>query len=478
MEVIMQNQLETQSVQPKQSLFSLFKQALSSNEQQDLTQGSIGKAAFLLSVPMVLEMMMESVFAITDIFFVSALGPAAISVVGLTEAVITLLYAVAIGLGMAVTATVARRVGEKNIEGANQVAAQTIWIGLGVALAVGIPGSIYAIDILHLMGATAEVASMGEGYTAVMLGGCSSILFLFLFNAIFRGAGDAKIAMKSLWLASGINIVLDPILIFGWGPFPEMGLTGAAVATTIGRSIGVLYQLYHLFSINGKIQIFFHKLKIDLAVIGGILKVSLGGVLQFLIATASWVFLVRIVSHFGSDAVAGYTIAIRIVMFTMLPAWGLSNAAATLVGQNLGAKQATRAEISVWAITKYNLTFMLTVALTFYFFSASIIALFSDSSAVIQSGTQCLQFVAYGYGFYAVGMTLIQAFNGAGDTMTPTIINFICYWLLQIPLAYWLAINLKMGPSGVFAAIPLASLFIAMLAFLVFRKGRWKSKQV
>ena len=237
--------------------------------------------------------------------------------------------------------------------------------------------------------------------------------------------------MKSLWLASGINIVLDPILIFGWGPFPEMGLTGAAVATTIGRSIGVLYQLYHLFSISGKIQIVFNQLKINLPVIGGILKVSLGGVLQFLIATASWVFLVRIVSHFGSDAVAGYTVAIRVVMFTMLPAWGLSNAAATLVGQNLGAKQAARAETSVWVITKYNLVFMLTVACTFYFFSASIIGLLSDNNEVIRYGTQCLQFVAYGYGFYAVGMTLVQAFNGAGDTMTPTAINFVCYWLLQ-----------------------------------------------
>jgi putative MATE family efflux protein len=478
MEISMPNQLNSRSEQPKQSPYSLFKQALSGDNQQDLTKGSIGKAAFLLSVPMVLEMMMESVFAITDIFFVSTLGPEAISVVGLTEAVITLLYAVAIGLGMAVTATIARRVGEKNIEGANQVAAQTIWLGLGVALAVGIPGSIYAIDILHLMGASPDVAEMGEGYTSVMLGGCASILFLFLFNAIFRGAGDAKIAMKSLWLASGINIVLDPILIFGWGPFPEMGLSGAAVATTIGRTIGVLYQLYHLLSISGKIQIYAHKLHIDLAVIGGILKVSVGGVLQFLIATASWVFLVRIVSHFGSDAVAGYTIAIRIVMFTILPAWGLSNAAATLVGQNLGAKQAKRAEESVWAITKYNVAFMLTVALAFYFFSAGIIGLFSNNSEIIQYGTQCLQFVAYGYGFYAVGMTLVQAFNGAGDTMTPTVINFFCYWVLQIPLAYWLAISLEMGPSGVFAAIPLASLFIASTALMIFRKGHWKTKQL
>ncbi|WP_299080962.1 MATE family efflux transporter [uncultured Paraglaciecola sp.] len=461
-----------------QSLFALFKQALSGDNQEDLTKGSIGRAAFLLSVPMVLEMMMESVFAITDIFFVAALGSSAIAVVGLTEGIITLLYAVAIGLGMAVTATVARRVGEDNIDGANHVAAQTIWLGLGVALAVGIPGSIYAIDLLQLMGATKDVALQGEGYASVMFGGCISILFLFLFNAIFRGAGDAKIAMKSLWLASGINIVLDPMLIFGIGPFPEMGLTGAAVATTIGRSIGVLYQLYHLFSIKGKIQVCLDKLKLDFAVIGGLLKVSVGGVLQFLIATASWVFLVRIVSHFGSDAVAGYTVAVRVMMFAILPAWGLSNAAATLVGQNLGANQALRAEQSVWAITKYNLIFMLFVAVVFYLFSSNIIKLFSEDNQVIFYGAQCLELIAYGYGFFAIGMTLVQAFNGAGDTMTPTAINFVCYWLLQIPIAYWLAVTLQMGPSGVFLAISIASFFIAIGSVILFRVGRWKTIQV
>jgi putative MATE family efflux protein len=474
----MPKQHNQQNNQTAESVFGLFKQALRGEQQRDLTQGSIGKAAFLLSVPMVLEMMMESIFAVTDIFFVSALGPQAIAVVGLTEAVITLIYAVAIGLGMAVTATVARRVGEKNINGANQVATQTIWLGLGVALAIGIPGSLYAVDILSLMGATKEVATMGEGYTAVMLGGCVSIIFLFLLNAIFRGAGDARIAMKSLWLASGINIVLDPILIFGWWVFPEMGLTGAAVATTIGRSIGVIYQLYHLFSMSGKIQLFVHKLNIDIAVIWGILKVSFGGVLQFLIATASWVFLVRIVSLFGSDAVAGYTIAIRVVMFTLLPAWGLSNAAATLVGQNLGANQSDRAEQSVWAITKYNLYFMITVAVLFVCFSQSIVGMFTNDSLVIDYATQCLEWVAYGYAFYAIGMSLVQAFNGAGDTMTPTVINFICYWLMQIPIAYWLAISLNMGPKGVFIAIPLASLFIALLSLIMFRKGRWKTQNV
>lgn len=474
----MPNQLNQTVSQTKPHFLQLFKQALRGDQPQDLTQGSIGQAAFLLSVPMVLEMMMESIFAVTDIFFVSALGPEAISVVGLTEAVMTLLYALAIGLGMAVTATVARRVGAKDIAGANQVASQTIWLGLGVALAVGIPGSIFAIDILHLMGASKNVAAMGEGYIAVMLGGCVSIVFLFLLNAIFRGAGDAKIAMKSLWLASGINIVLDPILIFGWGPFPEMGLTGAAVATTIGRSIGVCYQLYHLFSVSGKLQLFITSMLVNVNVMVGILKLSVGGILQFLIATASWVFLVRIVSHFGSDAVAGYTIAIRIVMFTLLPAWGLSNAAATLVGQNLGANQLARAEQSVWTITKYNLSFMLTIAIFLYVFSLPMVRFFSQDPLVIWYASECLGIVAYGYAFYAIGMSLVQAFNGAGDTMTPTVINFISYWAIQIPFAYFLAIDLEMGPKGVFYAIPLASVLIAIFSFALFKKGRWKTKQI
>lgn len=474
----MPNQLNQTVSQTKLHFFQLFKQALRGEQPEDLTQGSIGKAAFLLSVPMVLEMMLESIFAVTDIFFVSALGPEAISVVGLTEAVITLLYALAIGLGMAVTATVARRVGAKDIAGANQVASQTIWLGLGVALAVGIPGSIFAIDILHLMGASKDVAAMGEGYIAVMLGGCVSIVFLFLLNAIFRGVGDAKIAMKSLWLASGINIVLDPILIFGWGPFPEMGLTGAAVATTIGRSIGVCYQLYHLFSVSGKLQLFINNMLLNVNVMVAILKLSVGGILQFLIATASWVFLVRIVSHFGSDAVAGYTIAIRIVMFTLLPAWGLSNAAATLVGQNLGANQLARAEQSVWTITKYNLTFMLTIGIFLYAFSLPMVRFFSQDPQVIWYATACLEIVAYGYAFYAIGMSLVQAFNGAGDTMTPTVINFISYWAIQIPFAYVLAIDLEMGPQGVFYAIPLASVLIAIFSFALFKRGQWKTKQI
>jgi putative MATE family efflux protein len=460
------------------SIVGLFKQALSGNTQEDLTQGSIRRAAFLLSVPMVLEMVMESVFAVTDIFFVSSLGAQAVSVVGLTEAVLTLLYAVAIGLSMAVTATVARRIGEKNVESASRVAVQTLWIGAIAALFIGLIGSHFAIEILTLMGADANVASEGEGYTSIMMGGSITILYLFLINAIFRGAGDASVAMKSLWLASGINIVLDPMLIFGVGPFPEMGLEGAAIATNIGRGVGIAFQLYVLFSFKSRIRIWFNQLAFDWQITASLLKTSIGGVLQFLIATASWVALVRIVSQYGSDAVAGYTIAIRVVMFSILPAWGLSNAAATLVGQNLGAKQSARAEQSVWAIAKYNIAFMVSVAIVFYLFAPEIIGIFINDPVVESYGINCLRYVSYGYGFYALGMVLVQSFNGAGDTMTPTVINFFCYWILQIPLAYMLASYWEFGPNGVFWAIAIAESVIALVAWGTFRKGSWKTKVV
>ncbi|TDF34689.1 MATE family efflux transporter [Alteromonadaceae bacterium M269] len=460
------------------TVFGLFKQALRGNTEQDFTQGSIGQAAFLLSVPMVLEMVMESIFAVTDIFFVSSLGSEAVSVVGLTEAVLTLLYAIAIGLSMAVTATVARRIGEKDVDGASKVAAQTLWVGAITALIIGVFGVHYAIDILKLMGANSTVAEQGESYTSIMMGGSITILYLFLINAIFRGAGDASVAMKSLWLASGINIVLDPMLIFGIGPFPEMGLAGAAVATNIGRGIGIAFQLYVLFSMKSRIKLAFHQLALHWEIVTSLLKTSIGGVLQFLIATASWVALVRIVSEYGSDAVAGYTIAIRVVMFSILPAWGLSNAAATLVGQNLGAQLPARAEKSVWTIAKYNVAFMLLVAFVFYAFAPSIIGLFINDPVVESYGINCLRYVSYGYGFYALGMVLVQSFNGAGDTMTPTAINFVCYWIFQIPLAYGLASFYELGPDGVFLAIAIAESIIALVAFAVFRRGSWKLKTV
>ncbi len=459
------------------SLRQLFKQALK-GEQRDFTSGSIGIAAFLLAVPMVLEMLMESVFAITDIFFVSGLGAEAVAVVGLTEAILTLLYALAIGLSMAVTATIARRYGEKNIEQADIVAGQTLWIGMIVALLVGFIGLNFAEDILIMMGGDDALVQTGKSYTTIMLTGSITILYLFLINAIFRGAGDASVAMRSLWLANGINIVLDPLLIYGVGPFPEMGLTGAAVATTIGRGVGVIYQLNYLFGISGRIKITLRHLLINTTVCFKLIKVSFWGVIQFLIATASWIALVRIVSTYGSDAVAGYTIAIRVIMFAILPAWGLSNAVATLVGQNLGADKPDRAEKSVWRIAKYNIYFLLAVALIFISIPAQIIGLFTEDSNIIAYGVECLRYISYGNGFFALGMILVQAFNGAGDTMTPTKVNFICYWMIQIPLALALAKWLALGPTGVFLSITISQALFALIGWYLFNKGQWKIKMV
>ena len=471
----MTNNLET--TQQKRSIYALFKQALK-GDHKDLTQGSIGVAAFLLAVPMVLEMLMESVFAITDIFFVSGLGAEAVAVVGLTEAVLTLLYAVAIGLSMAVTATIARRYGEKEFDQANIVAGQTLWLGLFIALLVGIIGLNFAEDILILMGGSDAIVAAGKSYTTIMLTGSITILYLFLMNAIFRGAGDASVAMKSLWLANGINIILDPLLIYGIWFFPEMGLTGAAVATTIGRGIGVLYQLNHLFGLVGRISIGLQHLAIKVAIIKRLLSLSLFGVLQFLIATASWIALVRIVSTYGSEATAGYTIAIRIFMFAILPAWGLSNAVATLVGQNLGAEKPQRAEDSVRRIAKYNIYYMLIVAAIFLLTPTQIIGLFTQDPLVMQYGVDCLRLISLGNGFFALGMVLIQAFNGSGDTITPTKVNFLCYWLIQIPLAYSLAKLLTFGPNGVFLAVTLAQGVFAVVGWHLFKKGQWKLKMV
>jgi len=465
------------TINNKINLFQLFKQAVQ-GKTKDFTQGSIGKAAFLLAVPMVLEMVMESIFAITDIFFVAGLGSQAIAVVGLTEAVLTLLYAVAIGLSMAVTATIARRIGEKNTLLANQVAGQTLWLGLIVALIVSFVGINYSEQILAMMGATDSLIEQGKSYTSIMLGGSISILYLFLINAIFRGAGDASTAMKSLWLANGINIILDPLLIYGVGPFPEMGLAGAAVATTIGRSIGVIYQLNYLFKLSTRIKVGLKELAFNSDVCVKLIKVSTGGVVQFLIATASWIALVRIISTYGSAAVAGYTIAIRVVMFTILPAWGLSNAVATLVGQNLGAGKAERAEQSVWKIAKYNVYFLLSVALLFLVFTQEIVSIFTQDKLVLHYASDTLRFISYSYGFFAIGMIVVQAFNGAGDTMTPTKINFFCYWLVQIPLAYLLAKGLDLGPTGVFLAITLSQSLLAFVGIIIFRKGHWKLKQI
>ena len=447
--------------------------------RQDFTEGSIGRAVFLLAVPMVLEMMMEALFAICDVFWVSRLGSEAVATVGLTESVMTLLMAVAIGLAMGTTAMVARRIGEKKPEAAAAVGVQSILLGIAVSALVAVPGVIYAPKILGLMGGSADVVAIGSGYTAVMMGGSVTLVLLFLINAVFRGAGDAAIAMRVLWLANGINIVLDPCLIFGWGPFPELGVTGAAVATTIGRGVGVLFQLWVLFrGASEHLPVAIAHVRPHLELIGRLIKVSTGGVLQFLVATCSWVAVVRVIALFGDTAVAGYTIAIRIVIFTILPAWGMSNAAATLMGQNLGAGKPDRAERSVWRTGHYNAAFMALVSVMFLLIPAPMVGIFTSDPEVLAVGIQCLRTVAFGYVFYAYGMVLVQAFNGAGDTMTPTWINLFCYWLFQIPLAYFLATRANLESLGVFIAILAAEIALTVTAMLVFRRGGWRTKVV
>lgn len=457
---------------------SLFRQALLGSSTINYTEGSIARATFLLAVPMILEMSMESVFAIVDIFFVAGLGAEAVATVGLTESVISLLYAVAIGLSMATTAMVARRIGENTPEAAAFVAGQALWIGVAVSLLVGVTGFYYAEKILLLMGAAPEVIESGRSYTQIMLGGSFTIVFLFLNNAIFRGAGDASIAMRSLVLANGINIVLDPCLIYGVGPFPEMGVTGAAVATNIGRGIGLLYQFYYLCSSSRRIQLVLKDFAIKLSVIVALIRISLGGMVQFLIATASWVFLMRLVSDYGSDAVAGYTISIRIMLFVILPAWGLSNAVATLVGQNLGARKIERAVSTVWQVAKYNVVYMMLVALVIIAFPEGIMHVFTTEPNAVAYGVDALRIMSYSFGFMALGMVAIQAFNGAGDTITPMWINGFCYWVVQIPVAYWMASTLGMGPYGVFWSIFIAELLMGVVGVAFFMRGKWKYQTV
>lgn len=460
-----------------QQMLSLIGDAMRGKDH-DFTSGSLRHAVILLAIPMVLEMAMESVFAVVDIFFVAGLGAEAVAVVGLTEAVITLIYAVAIGFSMAVTAVIARRIGEHDHERAALTAGQVLLIGMVMSIAIASIGLLYAEDVLQLMGAADDVIAMGKDYTAIMLGGSITIIYIFVIAAIFRGAGNAIIAMRALWLANGINIVLDPCLIYGLGPFPDLGVTGAAVATNIGRGIGVLYLLYHLFAGDTRIRMKLRHLLFSARESLGLLKVSVGGILQFFIATASWMFLMRIVAQFGSEAVAAYTIAIRVAMFTFLPAWGLSNAAATLAGQCLGAGNPTRAEQSVWLTARYNITFMSIVAIILLLLAGPIIRLFTIEPAVVGIGMDSLRIIALGFPLFALGMVLTQAFNGAGDTTTPTWINFICFWLVQIPFA-WLAANLFGWQTiGVAIAVTLAESLIAVVALWQFRKGRWKTTRV
>ena len=440
----------------------------------EYTSGSLRRALGLLAIPMMLEIAMESVFAVVDIAFVSRLGTDAIAAVGITEALVTVLYAVAVGLGMGVTAMVSRRIGAGERRAAANVTGQAIWIGAVMSILIGVTGAVYAADMLRLMGASTSVVETGTGFAAVLLGGSASILYLFLLNAAFRGAGDAAVALRSLWLANGLNIVLDPCFIFGLGPFPEMGVTGAAVATTIGRGAGVLYQLWYLFDGRGRLEFHVRNLRVKPAMIARMLVISAGGVGQFLISTSSWIIVMRIVALYGSTAVAAYTIALRVLEFVWLPAWGLGNAAATLVGQNLGADRADRAEKSAWLAARYNTLFLTAVGTLVLAIAPGIAGLFSSDPDVVRIGTHCLRILGVGFPVYAVGMIIVQALNGAGDTRTPTVVNLISFWLLQIPLAYWLATRVIDGPNGVFAAIVVSETVMTILGVFVFRRGRWK----
>lgn len=458
--------------------FYLFVRAVK-GEQQDYTTGSLRKAIFLLAIPMIIEMGMESVFALVDLFFVSKLGKHAVSTVGLTESVLMIIYSVAIGVSMAATAMVARRIGEKNVGGAASAAMQSIWLGIAIILVFSSAGIIYAGDILRLMGAEPETVAMGTTYTRIMMGSSTVIMMLFLINGIFRGAGDASIAMRSLTLANVLNIILCPLLINGFGPIPAFGLTGAALATTIGRSTGVLYQLYHLFNGKSVVKLTVASLKAEWDVIKSLVNIAWPATFQFIIASCSWIFLAQLVAGTGhSAASAGYQTAIRIIMFFLLPAWGISNAAATLVGQNLGAKDFQRAEDSVMQTAKYNAVFMGTVCFLFLFFPGVIVGFFTQQEEVQRYAISALRIISTAYIFYGVGMVLINAFNGAGDTRTPTVINLVCFWLFQLPLAYLLAKHFAMGPLGVFIAIPVAETLITVTAFILFKKGRWKTVKI
>jgi putative MATE family efflux protein len=452
------------------------REALSGTER-DFTSGSLNRAVALLAVPMVLETAGESVFAVCDAFFVARLGSEALAAVGLTESMLEIIYALAIGLSMATTAMVARRIGEKNKEGAARAAVQAIVLGVATALFFGGIGAVFAPQLLGLMGASPETVEMGASYTRVMYAGMFTILLLFLNNAIFRGAGDAATAMRALWLANAINLVLDPCLIFGLGPFPELGLLGAAVATNIGRGTGVVYQLWCL-SRGKRIRVTRSDLAIVPRVIIRLIRLSTGGVGQMLIATASYVALIRILATFGSTVLAGYVVSIRIVIFIILPAWGLSNAAATLVGQNLGAHKPERAERAVWITGAWNMVFMAVVTVIFLTFAPEIIHIFTRDPLTADIGIRSLRIISYGYVFYAWGMVAMQAFNGAGDTWTPTRINFFCFWLFQIPAAWIVAKTLDVGPDGVFWAIAVAYSLSAVVGVWLFRRGGWKAKQV
>ena len=464
-------------IESHRTLWSSLAEAIRGSHQ-DYTTGSLNRAILLLAVPMVLEMVLESLFAVVDVFWVGRLGANAVATVGLTESMLSLVFAVAMGLSLSTTAMVARRIGEKDPEGAAVAGVQAIALGLFVSVAIGVPCLFFAPNLLRMMGASPKIVAMGSGYTRICLGGSGAVLLLFLNNAIFRGAGDAAIAMRLLWVSNIINLVLDPCLIFGWGPFPRLGVTGAALATFIGRSIGVGYQFYRLLKGTERIRILTRQIRLHGKVMLRLIRVSLTGILQFAIAHTSWIGLVRIVSIFGAAALAGYTIAIRVVIFVILPSWGLSNAAATLVGQNLGAGHPGRAEKAVWRTGLYNVIFLGAVGVFFVLFAEPVVRLFTQDPAVVPLGAACLRIVSYGNLGYAYFMVMMQAFNGAGDTITPTIVNFFGFWLFEIPLAYTLSIPLRMHSNGVFFSIAIAESAMAAASAILFKQGRWKKQKI
>ncbi|MEM1261320.1 MAG: MATE family efflux transporter [Pseudomonadota bacterium] len=461
----------------KLGFFDVFRRALR-GEEVDVTSVPLKRAIAFLAIPMIAEMCMESLFVVTDIFWVASLGANAVAVVGITESIIVLLEAIGVGVGMAVTAMIARRIGEKRPEDAAYIAGQALWVGGLVAITFGVLGAFYATDILALMGAAPDVIAQGAGFTRILLGGSVTLMYLFLLSAAFRGAGEPAIAMRALWLGNGLNIVLDPLLIFGVGPFPEFGVEGAAIASVIGRGTGALYLMYRLFAQTPRLPMSIAALKLHGPTLKRLLEVSAGGVAQFIIGMASWIVLMRLMASYGSEAVAGYTIAIRVIVFCLLPAWGMANAAATLVGQNLGAEKPERAERAVWLTVKYNVWFMGVLAVIFGFGAPVIVSVFTAEPAVSDYAVMCLRILAGGYVIYAIGMIVVQAFNGAGDTRTPTWLNALCFWVFQLPFAYWLAEPLGLGPTGVFIAMIVTQLLLTIGAVVLFRRGRWKEVTV
>ncbi|WP_246138927.1 MATE family efflux transporter [Mucilaginibacter frigoritolerans] len=457
--------------------FSLFRQAIAGSEQ-DYTVGSIRRAVFLLAIPMIMEMMMESVFAVVDIFFVGKLGNAAVATVGLTESVLSIVYSIAVGLSMAATALVARRVGEKNLLEAAHAGMQAILFSVLLSVIISITGVYYAGSILRAMGANEQMIAENIRYTQIMYGGNVVIMLLFLINGIFRGAGDASIAMRSLWIGNISNIILCPVLIYGFGPIPALGLKGAAIATTTGRGIGVLYQLYRLFIRRGLLHFYIHQLRPHKELLMQIVKIGSTGTIQFLVSSASWIFLARLMAGFHEAAMAGYQIAIRLLIFFLLPAWGLSNAAATLTGQNLGAGKPDRAEKSVWITTGYIIIFMLSVSLFFYLFGSVIVNFMNSDIQARRYALQTLRIVSLGYVFFGISMSMLNAFNGAGDTRTPTYVNLVAFWLFQIPLAWFLSQYYIKEPKGIFIAILISQIVSAALSYYLFKRGTWKQIKI